>query len=447
MKGNEQVIILGAGLVGSLLSLYLSKAGFDVQVYEKRPDPRKARKQEGRSINLALSHRGLHALEKVGLSGKARELSIPMKGRLMHDNQGNLTFQPYGKTGQAINSISRGKLNQLLINEAENNQVSFHFERRISDIDLDRSMINFEDDVRLDVASGGLVIGADGAFSMLRQAMQKRDRFSFSQDYLEHGYKELTIPARENGYAMEPNALHIWPRGGFMLIALPNQDKTFTCTLFLRWEGRNSFESLHSDEAVMNFFMEFFPDVIPLIPELAEQFKANPTSSLLSTSCNPWHHNQFMLIGDAAHAIVPFYGQGMNAGFEDCRLFMETAERNQFAWEKVTKEFSTQRKPDADAIRQLALQNFIEMRDKVGDSAFLYRKKVEARIHELFPEDWIPQYSMVTFSDINYGKALHQGRIQYEVMSEYMGRYNDGHIPEIQYEDIVKEFQRRSKMS
>jgi kynurenine 3-monooxygenase len=419
MRNEKEITILGAGLVGSLLSMYLVKEHMKVEVFEKRRDPRKAQRQEGRSINLALSHRGLHALEKVGLREKAQSLAIPMKGRMMHSTTGELTFQPYGKEGQFINSISRSELNHMLITEAESQGVIFNFNKPCSGINIDEEYLEL-DGIPYDLKQKGLVIGSDGAFSMLRQVMQKRDRFSFSQDYLDHAYKELTINPVQGDFALDPHALHIWPRGGFMLIALPNQDKSFTCTLFLSWEGKESFDNLNSKEAVMIFFEKYFRDVIPLIPDLADQFQSNPTASLVSTSCFPWSSGKFTLIGDAAHAIVPFYGQGMNAGFEDCRLFMEHAKSCGFEWINVLKAFERSRKPNADAIKQLALQNFIEMRDKVGQDQFLRQKSIEAELNNKYPDQWIPQYSMVTFSDIDYSEALQDGNLKNEVMESYL---------------------------
>lgn len=448
MKNEAEVFILGAGLVGSLLSVNLAKKGFKVAVFEKRSDPRAAKKSEGRSINLALSHRGLKALEQVNLKEKVSKIALPMHGRLMHSQSCNLTKQPYGKAGQYINSISRSELNKMLIDEAENAGVHFYFDHQCTGITLESRVVDFvtnKGPIRIELQDCPM-FGSDGAYSMLRQVLQKTDRFNFSQEYLDHGYKELTIPAKRAGFAIDPNSLHIWPRGGFMLIALPNQDKSFTCTLFLPWEGAVSFEHLNNKSRITSFFKEYFPDVVPLMPNLEEEFQSNPTSSLVSTSCFPWSKNKFILIGDAAHAIVPFYGQGMNAGFEDCRILMEIAEEKQYNWNTVFREFELLRKPDADAIKELALQNFIEMRDKVGQPKFLTQKRIESQLNEMYPEEWLPQYTMVTFSDIPYREALKDGNLKNEVVSEFLCRNHADHeISHKELEELLKTYQEKKE--
>ncbi|MEM9337515.1 MAG: NAD(P)/FAD-dependent oxidoreductase [Bacteroidota bacterium] len=419
---HDKIVIAGAGLVGSLLALMLKREGFDVEVYEKRQDPRKVVKAGGRSINLALSHRGIAPLKIAGVFDKVLPFLIPMKGRMMHDDKGSLTSQPYGMEGQSINSVSRRLLNEVLIEESEKSGVNFYFEAKCKSIAFEENTLFFENGSSV---SGDLIVGADGAFSVVRQKLQSSDRFSFSQLFIDHGYKELTIEPIHGDFALDPNHLHIWPRGNFMLIALPNADKTFTCTLFFPFEGSPSFSSLTDDEKILSFFKKYFRDTIDLIPDLLAQFHTNPTSSLVTISCEPWNKNKTLLIGDAAHAIVPFYGQGMNSGFEDVRLLMECAKKLNYDWKEVTSTFAKSRKKDADAISELALHNFTEMRDHVGSSRFLKRKKLEAVLQEKFPDQWLPLYSMVTFSDIPYAHALQLGKIQTEVINEFMTEENE----------------------
>lgn len=419
---SKKIIILGAGLVGSLLSILLAKKGHPVTIFEKRPDPRKAGAEGGRSINLALSKRGKLALKKAGLGHAVEKLQIPMEGRMIHDLAGNLTFQPYGRKGQEIYSISRAGLNALLMDHAEDAGVKISFSQNIVDVDLVQTAIKLENpNEHPSRFNADLIVGADGAYSAVREVMRKTDRFNYSQFYIDYGYKELTIPASRTGdFALANNALHIWPRGNYMLIALPNLDRSFTCTLFLPYHGEKSFEFLDGEEKIISFFTEIFPDVVNKMPSLVEDFLENPTGSLVTISCYPWIKNNAFLIGDAAHAIVPFYGQGMNAGFEDCNVLNNLLDRFPNDLEKVLQEFQFLRKPDADAISELALRNFVEMRDLVGDPQFLLRKKIEAKLHKLFPEEWIPLYSMVTFSDFRYSEALHLGEQQDKVMTEVM---------------------------
>ena len=413
---SEKVSVIGAGLVGSLLGLTLKKKGFDVQLFEKRKDPRTSPIGEGRSINLALSRRGILPLKAAGVFDQIEPFLIPMRGRMMHDEKGNKTVQPYGKEGEFINSVSRSQLNQLLIEASEAAGVSIAFDHKCESIDFEASKLRFHNDVEI---QSDLIVGTDGAFSAIRKQMQLTDRFNFSQHYVEHGYKELNMEPMNGDFALDPNFLHIWPRGNFMLIALPNNNKTFTCTLFFPFEGEVSFQRTKTNEEIHALFEQYFQDVLELIPDLIEQFKNNPTSSLVTTKCFPWNINKTLLLGDAAHAIVPFYGQGMNSGFEDVRLFVEMAEAFNYDWEKVLPSYSTHRKKDADAISELALLNFIEMRDHVGDAQFLKRKALEAKIQEAYPKEWIPLYSMVTFSDLPYSEALRLGKIQKKVLEDY----------------------------
>jgi kynurenine 3-monooxygenase len=420
----EKVTVVGAGLVGSLFSILMAKKGYQVDVYERRPDMRKEVISAGRSINLALSDRGWKALEIAGITEDIKKVAIPMYGRMIHSIKGDLNFQPYGKENQAIYSVSRGGLNATLMGLAEAQpNVKMHFNKRCLDLDLKSNEITFEgQDGKIEKVEGGRVIGADGAYSAIRGKLQFTDRFNYSQEYLEHGYKELTIPANEDGsFKIEKNALHIWPRGEFMLIALPNFDGSFTCTLFFPFEGEKSFSTLKTDEDILKFFNETFPDAVPLMPTLVEDFKNNPTSSLVMIKCSPWNFEEkVLLIGDASHAIVPFYGQGMNSGFEDCTVLWGMFDKYNNDWSKILPEFSKIRKPDTDAIRDLALQNFIEMRDLVADPKFVLQKKIEANFHKKYPEKWLPLYSMVTFSHIPYSEALKEGKKQEAIMQKVL---------------------------
>ena len=422
MQQPGHIGIIGAGLVGSLLSIYLARRGYRVWVFERREDMRIKNADQGRSINLALSTRGIRSLEEVGLADVVRELAIPMHGRMMHDNNGNLSFLPYGKKGQYINSISRGGLNQVLMDHAEKLGVTFFFGHRCTGVDLEKTSATFQVGETSSTQTFDLLTGADGVFSAVRSAMQVTDRFNYSQHYLEHGYKELSIPRGQDGsFVLEPNALHIWPRESFMMIALPNPDKTFTCTLFFPFEGRPSFDSLSDPKTVVEFFKEVFPDAFEQMPALIEDYFSNPTSSLVTIRCLPWVRNNTFLIGDAAHGILPFYGQGMNAGFEDCRILGELLNVHRDDWRVALSEFQRIRKEDSDAIAQLAFDNFIEMRDLVADPEFLLRKKIEAKLHELYPKKWIPLYAMVTFNEnIRYSEAYRAGKKQQSIMDDVM---------------------------
>ncbi len=421
----DKITIVGGGLVGSLLSIYLAKRNYKVDVYERRPDMRKEEISAGRSINLALSDRGWHGLEGAGIADEIRKIAIPMKGRMMHDLEGKLTFQPYGNPGQAIFSVSRGELNMKMVNLAEAfENVTYHFNERCVGVNLETATSVFENQntgERKEVKADR-IIGTDGAFSAVRLQLQMTDRFNYSQDYLKHGYKELNIPpADSGGWRIEKNALHIWPRGNFMLIALPNEDGSFTCTLFFPFEGEQSFETLRNENDVLSFFNEVFPDAVPLMPTLTEDYFSNPTSSLAIIRCFPWSwKDKVLLMGDASHAIVPFYGQGMNSGFEDVSVFEDMMNTYGDDWERLFKAFEASRKPNADAIADLALQNFIEMRDRVADPQFLLQKKIEAKLSEIYPDKWLPLYSQVTFSDIPYAEALAHGKLQEAIMKEVM---------------------------
>lgn len=444
MQKAERISLVGAGLVGSLMAIYLSKRGYTVDLYERRSDMRKGGADAGRSINLALSNRGLLPLAEVGLSEAAKRMVIPMRGRMMHDNEGFLTFQPYGRHGQAINSISRGGLNELLMNEAEENGVKIHFNHACVGINFEKNLLFFDVDGKRHEKHSDIIIGADGAFSVVRRLMQRTDRFNFSQYYIEHGYKELRIPpAADNGFKIEKHALHIWPRGNYMLIALPNMDGSFTCTLFFPFSGQPSFDTLQTRSDINDFFKKVFPDAYELMPTLADDFEKNPTSSLVTIKCYPWVKNKTLLLGDASHAIVPFYGQGMNSGFEDCRILNDMLNQYNDDWSVVLKKFNEIRKADADAISDLALQNFVEMRDLVADKEFLLRKKIEAKLHELYPERWIPLYSMVTFNEnIPYSEAMNIGKKQKVVMDQVMKAPNiEKTWEKLDFESIVNQLE------
>lgn len=444
---SKNFTVIGAGLVGSLLSIYLLKRGYNVTVYERRPDLRKNRISAGKSINLALSDRGWKGLQGVGIADEIKKVAIPMKGRMMHDEKGNLTYQPYGTDEQAIYSVSRGGLNCVLMDLAEKHGAKIIYNEKCTNVELEKSIAHFENTetgVKTEIKSDR-IFATDGAFSAGRAQMQSStDRFNYQQFYLAHGYKELCIlPTAKGDFAMEKNALHIWPRGQFMLIALPNMDNTFTCTLFFPFEGEKSFASINTKEKMLEFFRNTFPDVIPLMPTLEEDYMNNPTSSLVTVKCSPWNYkDKLALVGDAAHAVVPFYGQGMNCGFEDCVVMNELMEKHGEDWNKIFEEYSFLRKPDGDAIADLAVANFIEMRDRVADPKFLLQKKIEAHFSKKHPNKWTPLYTMVTYSPhIRYSTALKEGNRQENIMKEIMA------IPGIETkwdsEEVEKEILKR----
>ncbi len=427
---KKEVTIIGAGLVGSLLSIYLCRRGYNVKIFERRPDMRTATISAGRSINLALSDRGIKALEEVGIMEEIKKIAIPMHGRYIHNADGSTAYQPYGNDGQYINSVSRGELNKKLMDLAEASGAKIFFNQKCEHINFSENRIQFKNEQtqQLTTHSSPLTFGSDGAYSAARLTHQlQHHRFQYQQYYIDFGYKELTIPAGENGkFLIEKNALHIWPRGNYMLIALPNMDGSFTCTLFFPFEGDPSFKSLDTKEKVEDFFKSTFADAYKLMPTLVEDFFANPTSSLVTVKCFPWvREDKFALIGDAAHAIVPFFGQGMNCGFEDCRVLNSLIDTYHEDWIKILDEYQTLRKPDADAIAELALNNFVEMRDKVGDPKFLLQKKIETAFSKKYPGKWTPAYAQVTFSpQIRYSEALHNSIRQEKIMQQVMAMEN-----------------------
>lgn len=413
----EKITLIGAGLNGPLLAIGLVQRGFRVEIYERRADMRRVPMSAGRSINLALSTRGIHALTQVGLWNDMRKIIIPMKGRMMHSALSELTFQPYGKDeSEVINSISRAELNIALMNAAEARGVKIFFEQRCAGIDLRTGMLRVRDEQTGNETTreSAVVIGCDGSASAIRTGMLKLNRFNFSQQYLDYGYKELTIPGGPSGnHIIETDALHIWPRGNFMLIALPNIDGTFACILFLPFEGADSFAQLATRTAVVEFFAKQFPDAVRLMPDLTDNFFENPTGSMVTIKCSPWHvEGRALLLGDAAHAIVPFFGQGINCGFEDCTCLLELIDRHGGNWARIFSEFENARKVNTDAIADLAVDNFVEMRDRVGDSGFLFRKKVELALETKYPQLFVPKYAMVTFHRIPYATALERGQVQ-----------------------------------
>lgn len=432
----EKMAVVGAGLVGSLWALMLAQRGHHVHVFERRSDPRKGTYKGGRSINLALSDRGWRALEKAGIADAVREIALPITHRTMHSTNDSLTHQPYGLPNavgkfddpQCIYSVSRALLNRLLVQESEkHSRVVYQFDRKCTDLDLDTTSLTLEDEKGAKHTEAfDRIFGTDGAFSAVRDRLTRTDRFDFSQRYLTHGYKEIEMrPTADGQFKMEADALHIWPRGEFMLMGLPNPDGTFTCTVFAPYDGPNGLNGLDTEDAVTAYFSIHFPDVIPLIPDFAAQWLANPTSSLVMTQCYPWHHGDAIcLMGDAAHAIVPFYGQGMNSGMEDCSVLSELLDSMDSPqdWAKTMQHYTELRKPSGDAILELALRNYIEMRDKTGDPAFLLRKKIEAKLATNYPGRWLPLYSQVTFSHTPYEEALEAGQRQDRIMEKILSQ-------------------------
>ncbi|HEY7424260.1 MAG TPA: NAD(P)/FAD-dependent oxidoreductase [Gemmataceae bacterium] len=414
---KPDIVIVGAGLAGTLLACRLARAGRRVDLYEKRPDPRRGEQERGRSINLALSLRGIHALREIGLADEVLKASILMRGRMIHSPTGELTFQPYGKDdSQALRSVSRAGLNLLLVETAARYpSVRLFFEHRCTGLDLPAGTLEFVDTTTHSTVyvPADFIIGADGAYSAVRGQLQKQERFNYRQDYLSHGYKELTIPAGPGEtFRLEKHALHIWPRGSFMMIALPNQDGSFTCTLFWPFEGPNSFAVLRSEEAIQAFFQQQFPDAVPLIPTLAHDFLHNPTGPLVTIRCQPWHWDgRVVLLGDACHAVVPFLGQGMNAAFEDCTVLGECLARHADRGAAFAA-YEAMRKEHVDTLADLCIDNFLEMRDRVGSRLFVLRKKLGILLHCLFPRWYVPLYVMVEFTRIPYAVALRRARRQ-----------------------------------
>ncbi|WP_281846940.1 FAD-dependent oxidoreductase [Olleya namhaensis] len=422
MSKKDNILIIGAGLCGSLLALRLAQRGYTVNVYESRPDLRTTDISAGRSINLALSDRGLKAMRLAGVEDKVKPLCIPMFGRLIHDIEGNTFPSNYsGRDNEYINSISRGELNGLLLTEADSyDNLTIHFNKKCNGIDIENNtarLYDYETKIETEV-KGDVLFGTDGAGSSLRKSyyLERKFLFSYSQNYLTHGYKELEIPASaEKKHQISKDYLHIWPRGDYMLIALPNLDGSFTVTLFLSYEeGKYNFNNLTTEDTIKEFFATQFPDALALIPNIADEFFNNPTGALGTVKCSPWHYqNKNVLLGDSAHAIVPFYGQGMNASFEDVTVFDSIIEQYEGDWETIFKVYEKTRKADTDAIADLAIDNYYEMRDHVANPIFKEKRAIEMALEKEFPNDYFSKYSMVTFKeDIPYHTAMTKGRAQ-----------------------------------
>ena len=418
---TTKFVLIGSGLAGGLLAAYLGRRGYDVDLYERRADPREGNLVGGRSINLALSTRGIQALEQIGIAGKVLKHAIPMRGRMIHPARAGdrIIFAPYDiDPNKHINSIGRAALNTTVIEAAQGYpNVRVHFNHKCIGVDIDSAtarLFNTSTNQPLS-ASADSIIGVDGAFSAVRQSMQlKIDNFQYDESYLAHGYKELTIPPGPNGsWQMEKNALHIWPRKSFMMIALPNPDGSFTCTLFWEFEGPRSFATTKTDDDIRRFFEEEFPDAVPLMPNLLDDFRNNPTGSLVTIRCAPWFYKDGVaLVGDAAHAVVPFYGQGMNAAFEDCVVLDECLEKFPHDRHRAFAEYFERRKVNADALADLALENFIEMRDKTASRAFRAKKKLDHFLEAALPGIYLPLYTMVTFTQIPYSEAARRAQLQ-----------------------------------
>ena len=415
MTQQPPVVVVGAGLAGAVMACYVARAGRRVDVYEKRPDPRVAGQDQGRSINLALSTRGLHALRELGLAEEVLKCSVLMRGRMIHSPVGALAFQPYGKDdSEALHSVSRAGLNLLLVEAAARYEtVRLFFGRRCTGLAADGVAAEFPDGT----APADVVVGADGAYSAVRGWMQRQDRFDYQQEYLSHGYKELTIPAGPGGaHRMEKHALHIWPRGRFMLIALPNLDGSFTGTLFAPFDGPDGFAALKTQADVTAYFRERFPDAAALTPDLARDFLDNPTGSLATIRCRPWRVGRAVLVGDACHAVVPFLGQGMNAAFEDCTVLHQCLQEHGWDWGRAAADYEGRRKRHADALADLCIENYREMRDRVASPLFVLQKKMAILLHRLFPHWYLPLYTMVEFTRIPYADAVRRARTQNRIV-------------------------------
>lgn len=419
---SPQFAIVGGGLGGALLAVHLGKAGYQVDVYEMRGDLRKLNVAGGRSINLALSYRGICALERVGLADEVLASAVRMPGRMVHSLTGRVNFQAYGSDDfQAIHSVSRTGLNVVLLDAADAfENVRLHFHHKCTDVDFESSKVTFTvgDGGETVTREGVVIVGADGAFSRVRRRMQGLDRFNYRQDYLEHGYKELTMPpAADGSFRLEPHALHIWPRRFFMMIALPNADASFTCTLFWPFDGSNGFGEIETESELKAFFGVHFPDAVEHLPTLTEEYFKNPVGSLMTVRCSPWYHqDRVVMIGDACHAVVPFYGQGMNAAFEDVLVLSECIERSPSDLHGAFKEYHAIRKVNVDVLADLAIGNFLEMRDRTGSRVFLFRKKVEKFLHRLLPKWYVPLYMMATFTRMPYTQALKKAKRQERVV-------------------------------
>ena len=429
---NEKIIVIGAGLCGTLMSMRLSQRGYDVDVYEKRSDPRAEGYEGGRSINLALSDRGLASLAMVGLDDDVRSELIPMYGRMIHADDGSTgkLYKYSGRPDEYINSVSRSGLNIKLLEEADKfDNIDFYFDTECLDVNTDTTTVTIKMDGEIQTLKADVILATDGAGSAARKSFERQGnkmRFDFSVKYLDTGYKELSLPAKADGsWAIDENALHIWPREGFMMIALPNLDGSFTLTLFIPFEGPNSLEQLTTDAEIMTFFQKNFPKLEEYYAHMLQDFHENPTSSLGTIRCYPWLRNKTLLLGDSAHAIVPFYGQGMNCAFEDCKVLDELLDKYEGDWDQVLPKYQEVRKPDTDAIADLAEDNFYEMRDATADPIFNKKRQIELALEQQYP-DYYSKYSLVTFrEDLPYHKAMAQGRRQNEILMDIAAEVSD----------------------
>jgi len=443
---NGKITILGGGLSGPVMAMYLSEKGYRVDIYERRPDMRKTNISAGRSINLAVSKRGITALEEIGVFHKISSKLIPMYGRIIHDIDGNTRFMPYGRPDQYINSVSRSELNILLMTEAEKtDRIRILFQHSCSGMDLESGTVFIANEVNGDQVTlqGTPVIAADGSGSAVRKSMIESGHISGSFDPLGHSYKELTIPPdKSDEFQLEPNALHIWPRGKFMLIALPNMDRSFTVTLFLPNTGDISFSTVRYLDDLNSLFEKNFPDIFELMPSLKTDYFSNPTGKLGTVRCSQWNVNESVLIGDAAHAVVPFFGQGMNASFEDCTVLNQMIDSS-VGWKDLFESFSIKRKIDGDAIADMALENYIEMRDSVNKDRFLNQKDLERQLEIKYPDQFISRYAMVSFHQIPYSTVWERGKVQHKIL-DWIIENNSADTP-VTAEAIEKEI--KSKLS
>jgi kynurenine 3-monooxygenase len=443
---EKPIVIIGAGLCGTLLGIRLAQRGYRVELFEKRDDMRLTEVEAGRSINLALSHRGLMALETAGMREQVIKDCIPMHGRLIHSGTGEKRFSRYsGREEEYINSVSRPGLNISMLEKADSyDNLNIHFGQKCTSVDLDHASATFKTRSGEETTiEASLLVGTDGAGSAVRRSMMARSTrllFNYSQDFLRSGYKELHIPpAADGGWQIEKNALHIWPRGKFMMIALPNLDGSFTVTLFHPYEGEAGFNKLNEPAEVRAFFEKYYPDVLPHLPNLEEDYFLNPTASLGTIRCYPWEtYGKTVIMGDAAHAIVPFYGQGMNAALEDVRIFDELIEEFQGDWPKILAVFSEQRPKDTNAIADLALDNFLEMQSGVNDPAFIKKRQLEMELEDRFP-DYYSKYSLVTFRpELSYAEAMLKGRRQDAFLLELCAKHE---IADLDIEEVFKQVQ------
>jgi len=421
----ERIAIIGGGLAGSLFALRAAQRGHPVDVYERRSDPRLRRGEEGRSINLGLSKRGIAALSEVGLRDEVLSITVPMEGRVIHGIDGHTRFQPYGKNRQEVlHSIDRNELNELLLDRAEAHPgVKLHFEHRCTGVDAAKREVRIEDAAHNQVeVTADWIVGADGAFSRVREEMQRGQRANFSKEFLEWGYKELNLPARLDGSSqLRLNALHVWPRGHCLIVSHANRNGSHTLTLFLPFEGPDSFEQIRRPADVERLFARYFPDLVPLLPELLDQWQTHPTGSLVTTRTAPWHHGDWIvLVGDACHAVYPFYGQGMNSAFEDCSALSRELERHE-SREAAFRAYESARRPHTDTLAELSKENFVELRQRVQSPLFVLRKRLDVWLNSLAPSTWLPLYTMIAHTTMPYGDALVRARRQDRLLLSAFG--------------------------